>query len=64
VREVGARQRSALHALYAGGFHVREVGRARWAASLDDPVRYLFDYGVQRHDRSFVNLIPEILLQI
>jgi hypothetical protein len=64
MRQVGARKRAALHTLDAGGFEVGEVGRARGAASLDDPVRYLFDYGVQRHDRSFLNLVSEILLQI
>jgi hypothetical protein len=32
---------------------VREVRAARGAAALDDPFRYLFDYGMERHDRSF-----------
>jgi hypothetical protein len=42
---------------------VRQIGSARRAAALDDAVGNLFDYGVERHVRSFLNLVSEILLQ-
>jgi hypothetical protein len=63
VRQVGARQCAALHTGNAGRVGMGEVSRAGRPAALDDSIGHLFNYGVQRHDRSFMNSYFEILLQ-
>ncbi|GAB3410326.1 hypothetical protein GCM10027318_23920 [Massilia agilis] len=60
--QVGARQRTALHALHARCLQMRQISTPRCAAALDDTLGDLFDYWVQRHDGFLECGITEILL--